>query len=614
MRFILFLFFIFSFQFEYAQSQFDFTISPVTPSLIGNDHMFLGFLTKLKTGKIIHIFRLDTGLLSSHVGNTGCIAERFSDDDGLTWSNPQVIYNDSCDDRVSSGGLLDNGDIVVFFGRANATGAWTATYLDYNLISSSDNGKTWSKRVTLSHVTGLQSAIFKIPSKKGYFSASYNHNYADLRYSSDGYNWDSVYSKWDYTNSQLYDLHEPTVSYIGDGKLIALFRQENKTLYQSVSSDFGLTWTEPSITSIANNKYCVALLNFYDDAIGKLITITTDRRGFNYGTSNKNSGIWIYCDNPETVFNNPLAYVDPLFKNRVLISSFRFLGYPVSTKLNDSTYLVIYSENKRKSDTLENANFYQFQIKLNKKLYIKRKTQTIQFDSIPFLYFNTLNYKLNSSSSSSLPVTYTTNDTLIAKIENGYLRIMGVGSFTIYAQQQGNDYFFPSEIKSQIVTVYKANQEIVFNDISDNFRINDTISVDATSGLPVNLSVSDTTVSCIKDGKILLIGKGKCDIIANQYGDCHFLNAPTVIKTIEIFDNNSSILVYPNPCKYLLYVDDVRDAIIEILTVSGEVILIDNTKVKNRVLNINVFNSGIYFIRITTNKKNVIIRKIVLND
>ena len=121
----------------FSQTSNDFSVTQSTNSLVGIDHTFTGFTKKLPSGRLIHFFRLDPGDQGNHVGNNGAIAKRFSDDDGATWSMPEIIYKDMYDDRIASGGILDNGEIVIFFGRSLNTSTMSSL-----TVSTSSSGES----------------------------------------------------------------------------------------------------------------------------------------------------------------------------------------------------------------------------------------------------------------------------------------------------------------------------------------------------------------------------------------------------------------------------------------------------------------------------------------
>lgn len=335
-------------------------------SLVGNDHTFSGSLIKLRNGKLIHFFRLDTGILGNHVGNHASIAKRISMNNGKTWSKPQVIYKDEYDDRISSAYLLDNGNIIVFFFRYNTIGTWSGYTVDNNYIMSKNGGKTWSKRIFIDDAknSGSFMSVFKIKGKKGYFVPTYGKYYVDIRYSPDGYNWNRVYCKWDFRKDSLYDISEPTFTSIGKGRIIGLFRVENCAIHQVISSDNGKTWSALQETSIANGFFCPYPNMVYDTKLKKLITIITDRRGGNYSELNKKSGLWVYINNADKIFSNPKGYSSSRFYTRPNPNRYRMLGYTSSVKINKSTFLVLFSDSYKKENRLENADYYQCYISL----------------------------------------------------------------------------------------------------------------------------------------------------------------------------------------------------------------------------------------------------------
>ncbi|MFQ3675999.1 MAG: sialidase family protein, partial [Endomicrobiia bacterium] len=235
-NFLLFILFIFLQLFTYSQ-QSDIRASATQWSLVSNDHVFKGFIQKLKNGSLIHVFRLDSGITGNHVGNNGAVAQRFSYDDGKTWSKPQIIYSDKYDDRASAGGVLDDGTIVVFFFRYYTYDVWNGVLVDNRFILSKDNGKTWTEPQLINSDNGCMVSmnIFKIDGIEGYFAPGYGSYCADLRYSKDGSNWDSVYYYWKFNKDTGFNPAEPTFTCVGNGRVIGIFRVENKALHQVIS-------------------------------------------------------------------------------------------------------------------------------------------------------------------------------------------------------------------------------------------------------------------------------------------------------------------------------------------------------------------------------------------
>jgi len=528
----------------FSQKSNDFSVTQSTNSLVGIDHTFTGFTKKLPSGRLIHFFRLDPGDQGNHVGNNGAIAKRFSDDDGATWSMPEIIYKDMYDDRIASGGILDNGEIIIFFGRYQCTSTWTGSYVDMDYISSTDNGETWSgiQFIENDGKSILMYDIFKIPGENGYFAASYGSYYADIRYSPDGHNWDSVYYKWDYRTTKELFPTEPFFTPLGNGKIIGLFRIEKVGVYQTISGDNGKTWSQLEPTNLANGAFCSMPFNVYDEKLNKLYTIVCDRRGADYDVINFNSGTWVYCNDPNVIFNDAKSYSNCHFVLRGNPNIFRFLGYPYATKTNDSTYLVIYSDCYKKSNGLEDADFYQFTINISKDVYIVKADQSISSNTNQSIPFDMKDYDLQAIASSNLPVTYTSSNDLIAQIVNGKIEPVGIGNCIITASQKGSDYFKPAQSVSINVAIVKANQKITVNPPSI-VKYGDpdiTNFANTSTNLPYILESSDTSIAKIESGKIKIVGCGTCFITIEQNGN-EFYNPTTYSKSFIVEKLNQTI-------------------------------------------------------------------------
>lgn len=73
--------------------------------------------------------------------------------------------------------------------------------------------------------------------------------------------------------------------------------------------------------------------------------------------------------------------------------------------------------------------------------WVTKKSQTINFNDIPIKVIGDEDFDPQAVASSGLPVSYTSSDSAVGKIVDGKIRITGVGSCTIYANQSGNDFY-----------------------------------------------------------------------------------------------------------------------------------------------------------------------------
>ncbi|MCF8371641.1 MAG: exo-alpha-sialidase [Bacteroidales bacterium] len=342
-------------------------ISPVSESLVGPDHTASGFVVTLSTGTLVNLFRLDPGYYGNHAGNNSMIVKRTSIDGGLTWTTPELVYNDiQYDDRNVYGGKLGQDTIILFFRKYDAY-----TYLEIGLyyIYSPDGGLTWSPlqyfNFTPNTCFGSQQVI-PIPGR-GYMMAIYASYYVELRFSHDGLSWDSIQYSWDYRVSQTFFLTEIQFTYCGNGRIIGFARNQNgsygDTFYQMVSEDYGYTWTQPTLTNIAAPFPCPAPSSFYDEANDDFWFIATDRRHYAGPTySAYESRVWLYKNKPSEIIHTPTNYT--LFTSflRPFPNAHMFYGYPIYTKKMDGNYLILFTESKKKSNYFEDADYYQFTI------------------------------------------------------------------------------------------------------------------------------------------------------------------------------------------------------------------------------------------------------------
>lgn len=504
-------------------SLFSFYLTPNFPSLVGDDHTFEGSILRLPNNDLLHLFRLDPGYLGNHVGNNGGIGKRVSKDNGITWSASEVIYNDQYDNRFSTAHILDNGDIIAFFRRYACYDTWNGINIDSDMIISKDNGETWSDRIYLHDIgpSGCYMNVFKIHGKSGYFASTYANAYIDLRYSADGYNWDSVYYKWDYRDSAHLQINEPYFASLGDGEVVGLFRVENRAIHQVVSNDFGETWSKPTPTNIANGFFCPAPTIMYNELYNKALIVVTDRRGSSYDLNNLNSGVWVYFSDIEQVTKKPLEYNSYKFLHRGFPDVFRMLGYPSTVETSDSTYLVLYSDAYKKPNSLEDADYYQFSIVINPSA--DKKTQTIYLEYFNEFVYEQLPYLPSYSVSSGLPVQLVSTDTSIVKISNNQMVFVGVGECQIIAYQYGNEHYFEANPQTQFVRVNKAKQNIQLSSLhSLRYGQNDVLlPMFSNKNLPITYQSSNPFVAEVLNGALQIKSSGYSELVATQEGS-HF--------------------------------------------------------------------------------------------
>ncbi len=329
-------------------------------------HQAEGFLVTHDT-IIFNFFRQDTGISKNHTGNSGRIMMRKSYDNGDTWTTPEIIYNSNYDDRNIHGGITEDGRIIVTFRKYDAS---NYQHIEYGLIYSDDLGQTWEGPVII-QTEAVASGTHQIfgNNTMGYYNIIYTHKYCELRHSWDGVQWDSIVYVWDFRLTNQFKISEASFTYLGNGIIIGLFRNDSGVLGESFiqveSYDYGLTWSGLTLTNIAEGFFCPSPWIFYDYSHNHIWIIAIDRRGNFFPTYNHySSSVWLYKHYPHEILGNAHGYVPFLTFPRPNPSFYRTYGYPVSTKTPDGNYLVIFSESEYRTNG-EWAYLYQFKIIYN---------------------------------------------------------------------------------------------------------------------------------------------------------------------------------------------------------------------------------------------------------
>jgi len=168
---------------------------------------------------------------------------------------------------------------------------------------------------------------------------------------------------------------------------------------------------------------------------------------------------------------------------------------------------------------------------------------------------------VTATASSGLPVVFISQTPTVCTNplvgSNNTITGVAAGTCTIAADQPGNAiYYFAPEV-TQTIQV-KANQTITFGPVPVLLTAGSTVTVTATasSGLPVTLSSSDTTVCTVTGTTVFGVASGTCTIAADQAGDATYNAAPQVTVSFPVKTNQS-----------------ITFAVVSALTVGGSVTL-----------------------------------------
>ena len=359
---------------QIADNQFNIDVTPFKSVLLNDDHNSEGFLVTLKDGNILLIFRLDPGKKGDHTGTDGYIAQIKYDPDQDKWGEVETVYNSHrYDDRNIHGGITNEGRIVVFFRKYDGKET-EGRYFIY----SDNNGITWTKPQVSgawsdpldNNLQGVWSTgqMFYNPDIEKYIMLGCRRY---ITYSSDGSSWEEYNL---ITDNQDYKLSELAGAWCGNNRMIALIRDDVREfghpLVQLETFDNGLNWTDPVPSNIPPGKHWGAAPQIvYDKKRDLLIALTSDR----YSRPNEQNSLFIFTAKPDDIFGNPTGWTlqhellrpwaeagfsgdRPLNQN--------FYGYPAITPINENEYLVVFTE-RAVMDKSEQADLYYFRMIIN---------------------------------------------------------------------------------------------------------------------------------------------------------------------------------------------------------------------------------------------------------
>jgi hypothetical protein len=223
-----------------------------------------GFVT-LKSGRIL--FEYSQFSEGQHDYSPSAIARIYSDDQGRTWSKPEVVVPTGSYQNIMSVTLLRlaSGRIARFY-------AVKKTMLRdcHPVISlSSDEGQTWTEPKLVTNAPGyfvlnndrvIQTKTGRLIVPLGYHRTSGDTDdwkswdpraIAIWYYSDDeGQTWKESDTWWALPARTTSGLQEPGVVELADGSIYSWFRTDQGAQMESISTDNGVTWSMPRLTAL----------------------------------------------------------------------------------------------------------------------------------------------------------------------------------------------------------------------------------------------------------------------------------------------------------------------------------------------------------------------------
>jgi hypothetical protein len=245
-------------------------------------------------------------------------------------------------------------------------------------------------------------------------------------------------------------------------------------------------------------------------------------------------------------------------------------------------------------------------------LVVNKAGQTITFEPLATKTYGDPAFELSASSSTGLPITFTSSDPAVVSVQANSASIVKAGAVTITASQAGTDNYSAASAE-QTLTVAKASQTITFDELptlqSDDEPIE--LVAEASSGLPVAFQSENETIAAMEGATLTITGSGTTSITATQGGDENYLAAEGVVRTLVVEkvtglknEPGEKVVVYPNPSDKILYISfpsHIATANYQITQLTGQVVkegqLVNGSS--QHQVSVDGFRPGVYLLTVS---------------
>ncbi|MCT4637545.1 MAG: T9SS type A sorting domain-containing protein [Bacteroidales bacterium] len=239
---------------------------------------------------------------------------------------------------------------------------------------------------------------------------------------------------------------------------------------------------------------------------------------------------------------------------------------------------------------------------------IEGKEQTLNFDPAATAKIND-KITLEATTTSNLHVTYQIVSGE-ATLDGNILTPTAEGTLVVKAIQSGNNEYEPIE-KTATIQVSKREQTITF-DVKETVKVNDKITLAATpsSGLDVSYEIvsGDATLEA---NTVTFTEAGKVQIKAKQAGNNEYKaveKVVTITVTKSTAIDNLSVIgakIYPNPVTDILNIElpETDRYTVTVFNSTGDIVTQKRASSVNTAIDMSVYNSGIYIIKVTTGNR-----------
>jgi hypothetical protein len=277
----------------------------------------------------------------------------------------------------------------------------------------------------------------------------------------------------------------------------------------------------------------------------------------------------------------------------------------VSFELDQTQMSELYSIDITNQNKAINIEITSEGIQFNQEVFLK--TQSIIFNEFPAKKFKDDPFTLEATTDADLPITFSSSNMAVARIENNQLVIVGAGSSLVTASQAGDVYYKPAFSITRILTVEKADQAIVFAQIGTKTTTDERFTLEAStpSNLQISFASDNVSVASVEGNIVTINGPGTAIVTASQEGNENYNSAQPEARTlfVELITATEQFredfMVYPNPSPGVLFLNTANEKIknVSLIDETGKTVtaihVIDQIDISSN-------GPGIYFLKIVT--------------
>jgi len=242
-------------------------------------------------------------------------------------------------------------------------------------------------------------------------------------------------------------------------------------------------------------------------------------------------------------------------------------------------------------------------------LVISKGNQTITFAALSSKTIGDAPFALTASSSSGLPVEYSSSNTSAATVSGNTVTLVAPGSVTIHANQAGNANYNAATQVSQTFCINPAKPTITSTGVNTESPTLTSSSATGNQWFLNNTAIAGATNAALS---VAAAGIYKVQITTSGCTSAFSDNFTFVITGDDSFtSSNSQFSIYPNPTFDRLTVslpNDYQNKEVSIYTIHGQRVDFNETYDKEIQFDVAGYLPGVYLVKMSSARTNGSIR------